>query len=96
MSTLEPKLEILIFMQDHNLSATSNVNLLPTQSHSIKILLPNDYADITNNVIYESGYKLGSLWWEIGASLIATELVSLPSHYEKSINLHLQKFISKS
>ena len=23
-----------------------------------------------SNVIYESGYKLGSLWWEIGASLI--------------------------
>ena len=49
-----------------------------------------------SNVIYESGYSLGSLRWEIGASLIATELISLPSHYEKSINLHLQKFIDKS
>ena len=70
MSTLEPKLEILIFMQDHNLSATSDVNLSPTQSHNIKILLIYEYVDISNTVIYESGYKLGSLWWEIGASLI--------------------------
>ena len=36
--TLEPKLEILIYMQDQYLSATSNVNLSPTQSHNIKIL----------------------------------------------------------
>ena len=36
---LEPKLEILIYMQDQYLSATSNDNLSPTQSHNIKILL---------------------------------------------------------
>ena len=37
-STLKPKLEILIYMQDQYLSATSNDNLSPTQSHNIKIL----------------------------------------------------------
>ena len=45
---------------------------------------------------YESVHKLGSLWWEIGASRKAIELVRLPIHYEKSTNLHLQKFIGKS
>ena len=40
--TLEPKLEILIYMQDQYLSATSNVNLSPTQSHNIKILFKCD------------------------------------------------------
>ena len=30
------------------------------------------------------------------ANQAATELISLPSRYEKSINLHLQKFIGKS
>ena len=39
---LEPKLEILIYMQDQYLSATSNDNLLPTQSHNIKILFTCD------------------------------------------------------
>ena len=34
---LESKLEILIYMQDQYLSATSNVNLSPT-SHNIKIV----------------------------------------------------------
>ena len=41
-STLDPKLEILIYMQDQYLSATSNVNLSPTQSHNIKILFKCD------------------------------------------------------
>ena len=40
--TLEPKLEILIYMQDQYLSATSNVSLSPTQSHNIKILFKCD------------------------------------------------------
>ena len=40
--TLEPKLEILIYMQDQYLSATSNVNLSPAQSHNIKILFKCD------------------------------------------------------
>ena len=31
-----------------------------------------------------------------GLQKYATELISLPSRYEKSINLHLQKFIGKS
>ena len=39
---LEPKLEILIYMQDQYLSATSNVNLSPTQSHNIKIVFKCD------------------------------------------------------
>ena len=37
-SILEQKLEILIYMQDQYLSVTSNDNLSPTQSHSIKVL----------------------------------------------------------
>ena len=49
-----------------------------------------------SHVKYESVHKLGSLWWEIGDSRKAIELVSLPIHYEKSTNLHLQKFIGKS
>ena len=32
--TLEPKLEILIYMQDQYLSETSNINLSLTQSHN--------------------------------------------------------------
>ena len=40
--TLEPKLEILIYMQGQFLSATSNVNLSLTQSHNIKILFKCD------------------------------------------------------
>ena len=40
--TLEPKLEILIYMQDQYLSATSNVNLSPTQSHNIKMVFKCD------------------------------------------------------
>ena len=40
--TLEPKLEILIYMQDQYLSATSNDNLSPTRSHNIKILFTCD------------------------------------------------------
>ena len=40
--TLEPKLEILVYMQDQYLSATSNVNLSPTQSHNIKIVFKCD------------------------------------------------------
>ena len=39
---LEPKLEILIYMQNQYLSATSNVSLSPTQSHNIKILFKCD------------------------------------------------------
>ena len=60
--TLEPKLEILIYMQDQYLSATSNVNLSTTQSHNIK--------HSHTNVIYELGHKLGLLRWENGASLM--------------------------
>ena len=41
-SILEPKLEILIYMQDQYLSATSNNNLSPRQSHNIKILFTCD------------------------------------------------------
>ena len=59
--TLEPKLEILIYMQDQYLSATSNVNLSLTQSQNIKILFKCDIW---------IGSKQGSLRWEIGASLI--------------------------
>ena len=40
--TLKPKLEILIYMRDQYLSATSNINLSPTQSHNIKILFRCD------------------------------------------------------
>ena len=40
--TLEPKLEILIYMQDQYLSATSNDSLSPTQSYNIKILFTYD------------------------------------------------------
>ena len=50
-------MEILIYMQDQYLSVTSNVNLLPILKYC-------------SNVIYELGHKLGSLRWEIGASLI--------------------------
>ena len=49
-----------------------------------------------SNVIYELGHKLASLRWEIGASLRRYRITSLPSHYEKSINLQLQIFIGKS
>ena len=59
--TLEPKLEILIHMQDQYLSATSNVILSPKHHTTLKYC---------SNVIHESGHKLGSLRWEIGASLI--------------------------
>ena len=48
-------------MQDQYLCATSNVNLSPRQSHNIKILFKCDIW---------IGHKLGSLRWEIGASLI--------------------------
>ena len=40
--TLEPKLEILIYMQDQYLSAISSVSLSPTQSHNIKVLFKCD------------------------------------------------------
>ena len=46
--TLEPKLVILIYMQEQYLSAVNgdqlgvNVNLSPTQSHSIKVLFTCD------------------------------------------------------
>ena len=46
-------------------------------------------------MMYESDHKLGLLQWGKGASLICYR-IRLPSHYEKSINLHLQKFIGKS
>ena len=36
--TLEPKLDILIYMQDQYLSAISNINLSLTLLHNIKIL----------------------------------------------------------
>ena len=65
-----------------------NVNLSAAQSHNIK--------HSHTNVIYELVHKLGLLWWENGASLMRYKLISLPSHYEKSINLHLQKCIGKS
>ena len=41
-STLERKMQILIYMQDQYQSATSNVNLSPTRSHNIKILFKCD------------------------------------------------------
>ena len=41
-NTLELKLEILIYMQDQYLSATSNGNLSPTQSRNIKTLFNCD------------------------------------------------------
>ena len=40
--TLEPKLEILIYMKDQYLNVTSNVNFSPTHSHNIKIVLECD------------------------------------------------------
>ena len=40
--TLEPKMEILKYMQDQYLGATSNVNLSPIQSHNIKVLSKYD------------------------------------------------------
>ena len=49
-----------------------------------------------SHVIYESGYKLGSLRWEIGASLIRYRINKSSKPLCKSINLHLQKFIGKS
>ena len=49
-----------------------------------------------SHVIYESGYKLGSLWWKIGASLIRYRINKSSKPLCKSINLHLQKFIGKS
>ena len=49
-----------------------------------------------SHVIYESGYKLGSLRWKIGASLIRYRINKSSKPLCKSINLHLQKFIGKS
>ena len=40
--TFEPKMEILIYIQDQYLSATSNANLSPTQSHNINIMFKCD------------------------------------------------------
>ena len=40
--TLEPELEILIYMQDQYQSASSSVNLSPTQSYNIKTLFKSD------------------------------------------------------
>ena len=40
--TLEPEQEILIYMQDQYLSASSNDNLSPTRSRNIKILFKSD------------------------------------------------------
>ena len=59
--TLEPKQEIFIYMQDQCLSATSNVNLSPTQSNNIKILFKCD-------IWIESRTRITE--WEIGASLV--------------------------
>ena len=55
-SILEPKLEILIYMQDQYLSATPQY-----QSFTVKYC---------SNLIYESGHKPAWLRWEIGPSLI--------------------------
>ena len=49
-----------------------------------------------SHVIYESDYKLGSLWWKIGASLIRYRINKSSKPLYKSINLHLQKFNGKS
>ena len=56
------ELEILIYMQDQHLSATSNVNLSTTESHNIK--------HSHTNVIYELRQELGLLQWGNEASLI--------------------------
>ena len=42
--TLQPKLGISIYLRDQYLSTTSNVNLSPTQSPSIKILFKCDIS----------------------------------------------------
>ena len=49
-----------------------------------------------SHVIYESGYKLGSLRWKIGASIIRYRINKFSRPLCKSINLHLQIFIGKS
>ena len=59
--TLKPKLEILIHMQDQYLCPTSNVIFHQHSQTTLKYC---------SNVIYESGYKLRSLRWDIWASLI--------------------------
>ena len=61
--TLQPKLGILIYLQDQYLNTTSNVNISPTQS-------ANPTLKYCLNVIYQSGHKPGSLRWEIGVSPI--------------------------
>ena len=59
--TLEPKMEILMYMQDQYLSATSSVNLSPAQWHNIKILFKCDIW---------IGPQTRITAMEIGASLI--------------------------
>ena len=49
-----------------------------------------------SNVIYELSHELGSLSGKQGLHQYTTELVRLPRHYEKSINLHLQKSTGKA
>ena len=49
-----------------------------------------------SHVIYESGYKLGSLRWKIGTSIIRYRINKFSRPLCKSINLHLQIFIGKS
>ena len=85
----------------HRHSRFSLSNFPITRSPTSKSIF-HQHSQITlkycSNVIYESGHKLGSLRWVIGASLISyrISLQSLQSHNEKSINLHLQRFIGKS
>ena len=87
--TLQPKMEILIYMQDQYLSATSNVNLSPTQSRNIKIWFKCDIWIGSQTSITAVGNRGFT-------NTLLVIVISLPSHYEKSRNLHLQKFIGKS
>ena len=49
-----------------------------------------------SNVIYESGHKLGTLGWQIGASLIRHRINKSSKPLWKIKNLRLPKFIGKS
>ena len=63
---------------------TSNVDLSPTQSLNVKVLLRCD-------IPIESRGRITAV--ETGASETRYRIKSLPSHYKNSINLHLQKLM---
>ena len=89
--TLEPKLEILIYMQDQYLSATSNVNLSPTQSHNIKMVFKCDIwigsqiriTAVGNGASFLSyrTNKSSKPLWKINKLILISLLVSLRSHF---------------